>query len=93
MRQASGLPDWWCSGLETPEPSEEDIAWWAEVFETHRRITGTASKPKSRNQLVKWIRNPHADSAEYKMWGNGVALPCVIFVLRGIAELASEYAE
>ena len=22
--------------------------------------------------------------AEYKMWGNGVALPCVVFVLSGI---------
>jgi DNA (cytosine-5)-methyltransferase 1 len=79
-----GFPDWWCSGLETPEPSEEDIVWWAEVFETHRRITGTASKPKSRNQLVKWLRDPHTDSGEYKMWGNGVALPCVCFVLMGI---------
>lgn len=28
--------------------------------------------------------NPYSDSAEYKMWGNGVALPCVVFVLSGI---------
>ena len=26
----------------------------------------------------------YSDSAEYKMWGNGVALPCVWFVLCGI---------
>ena len=26
----------------------------------------------------------HIDSAEYKMWGNGVALPNVCFVLAGI---------
>ena len=25
-----------------------------------------------------------SDSARYKMWGNGVALPCVWFVLSGI---------
>ena len=24
------------------------------------------------------------DAAKYKMWGNGVALPCVVFVLAGI---------
>ena len=42
------------------------------------------SKPKSRNQIIKWLKNPHSDSAEYKMWGNGVALPCVFFVLSGI---------
>jgi len=79
-----GFPDWWCSGLDTPEPTEADIDFWAEVWETHRRITGTALKPKSRNQIVKWLQHPHSDSAEYKMWGNGVALPCVFFVLAGI---------
>lgn len=29
---------------------------------------------------------PHADSAEYKMWGNGVSLPCVLYVMEGIAK-------
>lgn len=28
---------------------------------------------------------PHSDAAEYKMWGNGVALPCVLYVMQGIA--------
>lgn len=82
-----GFPDWWCDGLETPQPTEEEIVWWSEVFETHRRITGSSSKPKSRGQIVKWLHNPYTDSAAYKMWGNGVALPCVCFAMRGIAEL------
>ena len=43
-----------------------------------------SSRPKSRNQIIKWLKNPHSDSAEYKMWGNGVALPNVYFVLSGI---------
>jgi DNA (cytosine-5)-methyltransferase 1 len=81
-----GFPDWWCDGLETPEPTDDEIAWWAEVLETHRKIMGTSLKPKSRNQIVRWLQNPHSDSAEYKMWGNGVALPCVCFVLAGIAK-------
>ncbi len=79
-----GFPDWWCADLDTPEPTEADIAFWTEVWETHRKIMGTSSKPKSRNQIVKWLRHPHSDAAEYKMWGNGVALPCVFFVLAGI---------
>lgn len=29
-----------------------------------------------------------SDSARYKMWGNGIALPCAEFVLRRIAEFA-----
>ena len=79
-----GFPDWWCTGLETEEPSEDDIEFWREVFETHRRVTGVAAKPKTDAQIVKWLKNPHSDSAEYKLWGNGVALPCVHFVLSGI---------
>lgn len=79
-----GFPDWWCSGLETAEPTDEDIAFWREVFETHRKVTGTSSKAKSDKQIIKWLKDPHSDSAEYKMWGNGVALPNVYFVLSGI---------
>ena len=28
----------------------------------------------------------HKDAPEYKMWGNGMALPCVLFVMQGIAQ-------
>ena len=79
-----GFPDWWCDNLGIAEPTMEDIRYWYEVFETHRRITGSSAKPKSLKQIAKWLRDPHSDAAEYKMWGNGVALPCVVFVLSGI---------
>ena len=79
-----GFPDWWCSGLGTEEPTEDDLAFWREVFETHRKIMGTSTKPKTDKQIIKWLKEPHSDSAEYKMWGNGVALPNVYFVLSGI---------
>jgi DNA (cytosine-5)-methyltransferase 1 len=29
---------------------------------------------------------PGSDSAQYKMWGNGMALPCVLYVMRNMAE-------
>ena len=83
-----GFPDWWCAGLGTNEPSEGEIEFWTEVFETHRLVLGTSSRPKTRNQIVKWLKDPHSDSAEYKMWGNGVALPNVYFVLSGIVYYA-----
>ena len=79
-----GFPDWWCDGLETSEPTDEDIAKWREIFETHARAIGNAAKPKTDAQIKKWLQNPKSDSAEYKMWGNGVALPNVFFVLAGI---------
>lgn len=83
-----GFPDWWCDDLGTENPTEEDIAYWTEVFETYRKLVGTSKKPKTENQIVKWLKNPHSDSAEYKMWGNGVALPNVCFVLAGIVYYA-----
>ena len=79
-----GFPDWWCDDLGIAEPTMEDIRYWYDVFETHRRIVGSSTKPKSLKQIAKWLRAPHSDAAEYKMWGNGVALPCVVFVLSGI---------
>lgn len=29
---------------------------------------------------------PHKDTPEYRMWGNGVALPCILYVMEGIAD-------
>lgn len=80
-----GFPSDWCMNLETENPSDEETDWWSKVFEEHRIIMGTSTKAKSRSQIIKWLQNPYSDAAEYKMWGNGVALPCVCFVLAGIA--------
>jgi DNA (cytosine-5)-methyltransferase 1 len=79
-----GFPDWWCDDLGIEEPTEEDIDKWREIFITHAKALGKTTKPKPDNQIRKWLKNPHSDSAEYKMWGNGVALPNVVFVLSGI---------
>ena len=79
-----GFPDWWCCNLGTDDPTEEEMIFWRDVFETHRKIVTHASKPKTDNQIRKWLKQPYSDSAAYKMWGNGVALPCVWFVSSGI---------
>ena len=85
-----GFPDWWCSNLGTEAPMEEDIRFWSEVWETHRKVMETSQKPKSEKQVIKWLRDPYSDSAEYKLWGNGVCLPIVFFVLSGIVWAASK---
>ncbi len=85
-----GFPDWWCADLGTDNPTENEMAFWRDVFETHRKIVGKAKKPKSDNQIRKWLADPHTDGAEYKMWGNGVALPCVYYVMMGIAHFSKE---
>ena len=80
-----GFPDFWCSDLESDDPTDEEIAKWREIFKEYDEALGKKTKPKSDNQIRKWLKDPHSDSAEYKMWGNGVSLPIVLFVLAGIA--------
>ena len=83
-----GFPDWWCDDLGTENPTEKDLEFWTDVFETHRKTVTHTKKSKTKKQIIKWLNNPHSDSAEYKMWGNGVALPNVVFVLSGIVYYA-----
>ena len=87
-----GFPSDWCCNLGIAEPMEEEIEFWTEVFETYRLTTGSAIKPKTRSQIISYIKDPYSDAAEYKLWGNGVALPCVKYVLGAIAKLYEKEA-
>lgn len=80
-----GFPDWWCRNLGTEDPTEEELTFWADVFETHRKIVTHAKKPKTEKQIRKWLADPYTDSAEYRIWGNGICLANAFFVLAGIA--------
>ena len=85
-----GFPDWWCADLAIPNPSDEDIAFWTDVWETWRSVTNPNGKPKTEKQIRKWLVDPYTDSAEYKLWGNGISLPVAYFVLAGIAWASSK---
>ena len=75
----------WCSNLGTENPTSEDIEYWREVFNEYNHAIGKTVKPKSDNQIIKWLKDPHSDSAEYSLWGNGLCKWCAVFVLSGIA--------
>ncbi|WP_370769802.1 DNA cytosine methyltransferase [Ruminococcus callidus] len=83
-----GMPTWWCDDIDIENPTEEQINWWQNVFETYNKAVGKTCKPKSRKQIEKWLKNPYSDSAAYKMWGNGIASSNALFVLVGIAYYA-----
>lgn len=85
-----GFPDWWSELPQISEMSDEDYTFWDECLKINADINGKKYRKKSREQMIKWYNNLHTDSAEYKMWGNGVALPCALFVLRGIAECGAK---
>ena len=85
-----GMPTWWCDGLGIENPTDEDIAFWRDVFEIHRLAFSPDKKPKTDKQILKWIKNPYSDSAAYKMWGNSISLPVGWFVLAGVAYYAQK---
>lgn len=80
-----GFPDGWTDGLAEAEPDDALIDYWEAVFEEHRRLTEEPQENRrKRSQVIKWLKDPCSDTALYKMWGNGIALPCAAFVMKGI---------
>ena len=85
-----GFPDGWADNLGIAEPTEDDILYWRMVFKEHSEALGLDEKEKTDNQIGKWLQNPESDSAKYKMWGNGIALPCAVFVMKGIKRILED---
>ena len=84
-----GFPDYWCDNLEIENPTDEDLSFWREVFDKDAEIKGLKKK-KTDKQILKWLKNPHTDSAEYKMWGNGIALPCAVYIFKRLINIANK---
>ena len=80
-----GFPDGWADSLKTENITADDIDYWKLIFKQHTESLGIVKKDKTDNQIKKWLSNPESDTAKYKMWGNGIALPCAVFVMQGIA--------
>ena len=68
MLQTARFPDNWAEELGIPEPTQEDIDHWREVFRTQIEAMGESKKEKTDNQICKWLKDPESDSAKYKMW-------------------------
>jgi DNA (cytosine-5)-methyltransferase 1 len=75
-----GFPDFWLDNVHIAEPTEADVDYW-------RSAWAELGKKKSDNQLRKWLKNPYGDSNAYKAIGNSLAVPCALWVLRGIVDL------
>ena len=69
-----------------PSRTDEEAAFWQRVRDTCAVIGGKTPKKYSADALTRWYNGLHTDSAEYKMWGNGIALPCARYVLEGVAD-------
>ena len=69
--------------------TSEEYDFWLNVRSTWATINGKQVKCWTEKQMLNWYNKLHTDSAEYKMWGNGIALPNALYVMEGIAEVTA----
>ena len=81
-----GFPDDWGHPDHKEDFTDEEYRFWLNVRNTHAAINGKAVKTYTKEQLLTWYNCLHTDSSEYKMWGNGIALPCALYVMQGIQD-------
>lgn len=81
-----GFPDAWGVPERKDDFSAEDYEFWLTVRNTYAEINGHNRKLYKKEQMLAWYNKLHTDSAEYKMWGNGIALPCALYVMQGITD-------
>ena len=79
-----GFPDAWGVPDHKDDFSDAEYSFWMNVRNTYAAINGKAVRKYTRQQMLAWYNKLHTDSAEYKMWGNGIALPCALYVMQGI---------
>ena len=79
-----GFPDAWGVPEHKDDFSDEEYEFWLNVRNTYAAINGKAVRQYTKQQMLSWYNKLHTDSAEYKMWGNGIALHCALYVMRGI---------
>ena len=85
-----GFADRWGDIDTKTEFSDEEYKFWLDVRNTHAAINGKQTKEYTKAQMLVWYNKLNTDSAEYKMWGNGIALPTALYVMQGIKEVLNE---
>ena len=85
-----GFADCWGWIDEKDSFTAEELQFWTDVRNTHAAINGKTVKDYTETQMLNWYNKLHTDSAEYKMWGNGIALPPALYCMQGITDALKE---
>ena len=84
-----GFPDDWTDSLPAGD-SNAEIRFWMDVWLEHWALVDRGNgvkRPKDEKAVRRWLAGDPSDSDQYKLWGNGLALPCAYFVFQGIKEV------
>lgn len=82
-----GFPDWWGEIPKKDNLTDDEYVFWLNARNTYAKINNKTTKEYSKEQMLSWYNKLHSDSSEYKMWGNGIALPNALYIMQGIAEV------
>jgi DNA (cytosine-5)-methyltransferase 1 len=85
-----GFADRWAVPVKKDDFTDEEYQFWLNVRNTHAEINGKATKQYTKEQMLTWYNKLHTDSSEYKLWGNGIALPTALYVMQGIADVLNQ---
>lgn len=88
-----GFADRWGDIDQKDDFSNEEYRFWLEVRNTHAVINGKPVKEYTKTQMLTWYNKLHTDSSEYKMWGNGIALPPALYLMQGMMDALTEEGE
>ena len=69
--------------FESPAPSIRKQIAGKRSSRNGARPWAERQKPKTRRQIIRWLQNPHTDSAEYKAYGNSIVAQCAFLFSRG----------
>lgn len=87
-----GFPDRW-GDIDKLSPYSPKVVFWREVYRLDCEIKGKKIRASILNdpeRLAKWHDTLFSDSGEYRMWGNGIALACALYIMEGIVEAVRE---
>lgn len=77
-------------GCPTLNTTHEHPIYASDSDYAARRLTPTECA-RLQGFMDDWCADvPHTDSAEYKMWGNGIALPCLLPMMKAMRDILNK---
>lgn len=82
-----GYQDGWTENISFDALSREQVDQLEQIRKTWAEANGKNYKPcKNADALRKWFEGLRTDSAEYKAYGNSLAIPCSYDVISRVAK-------
>lgn len=80
LARLQGFPDYWVDGLTITTPTPGQVAYWTQIWDQWRAATGSTTT-QTETQTKKWLAQTDRYIGLHKMWGNGITLPIVQWIL------------